>query len=155
MVIPGSISPRTVWTPQPGVRSSQSLRHPGRIKSHPRITNPSIHLQLQQTGDEKCDAPGPYRPTRCGNPNPGFVEPASPGEDKVSSSDDKSFHTSTTPTKRGITGGPPGRYRPARRVNANLGYVEPAPPGEDNFPSTGHKSFHTSTVQRGRTRDEW
>ena len=44
--------------------------HPGRIRSHPRMINPSILLQLQQTGDENGNPAGRYRPTRCGNPNP-------------------------------------------------------------------------------------
>ena len=30
--------------------------------------NPSIHLQLQQTGDENGGSPGRYIPARCGNP---------------------------------------------------------------------------------------
>ena len=40
----------------------------GRIGSHPRIKNISIHLLLP--GDENGDPPGRYRPARCGNPNP-------------------------------------------------------------------------------------
>ena len=31
---------------------SVSQRHPGNIRSHPGIRNPSIHLQLQQRGDD-------------------------------------------------------------------------------------------------------
>ena len=47
-----------------------SQRHPRRIRFHPRIRNPSIHLQLQQTGHENGGLPGRYLPARCGNPNP-------------------------------------------------------------------------------------
>ena len=43
----------------------------GRLRSYPRITNPSISLQLQQTGDHDGDPTGRYRLTRCGNPNVG------------------------------------------------------------------------------------
>ena len=43
---------------------------PGRIRFYPRMINPSIPLQLQQTGDENRDRPGRYLPARCGNPNP-------------------------------------------------------------------------------------
>ena len=71
------------------------------VRSHPWIRIPSIPLQLQERGDENGGPPGRYRPARCGNTNPGFVEPAPPGEDKVISPDQKSVHTSTTPTNRG------------------------------------------------------
>ena len=40
------------------------------------MVNPSIHLQLQHTGDEHGCPPGQYRAARSGNPNLGFVEPA-------------------------------------------------------------------------------
>ena len=54
----------------PAIRAaSMRQRHPGRIGSHPRIINLSIHLQLQQTGYENGGPPGRYRPARCGNPN--------------------------------------------------------------------------------------
>ena len=105
---PGSIEPRTVWKPQPHSGcllnpnlGFQSHHHPGRITCHPRIRNPSIHLQPQQTGDENSDPPGQYRSARCGNPNLGFEGPAPPWEDKVQSQDHKSFHIFTTPTNRG------------------------------------------------------
>ena len=68
---PGSIPPRTLWKPHPGVL--KSLNHPGRIIYHPRIINPSLHLQLQYTGDEHGFPQARYRPARCGNPNLGFV----------------------------------------------------------------------------------
>ena len=69
---------------------------PGQDKTHPRIRNPCIQLQLQQTGDENGGPPGRYRPARCGNAHLGFVEPVPPGQDKVPSPDQKSFHKSTT-----------------------------------------------------------
>ena len=50
---------------------SRNQHHPGRVISHPRVINPSIHLQTQQTGDKNGDLPGRYRPARCGNPNSG------------------------------------------------------------------------------------
>ena len=43
---------------------------PGSIISYPRIRNPFISLQLQQTRDDNADPPGRYRSARCGNPNP-------------------------------------------------------------------------------------
>ena len=49
---------------------SWSQRHPGRIGSHLRIRSPSMHLQLQQSGDEIGYLSGRYRPVRCENPNP-------------------------------------------------------------------------------------
>ena len=36
---------------------------------HPRIRNPAMYLQLQQTGDENGDSLGRYRSARCGSPN--------------------------------------------------------------------------------------
>ena len=45
----------------------------GRLRSHPRIRNPSISLQFQQTGNQDGDPTGRYRPTRCGNPNSGYT----------------------------------------------------------------------------------
>ena len=44
--------------------------HAGRIGYHPRITNASISLQIQQPRDENGDLPGGYRPARCGKPSP-------------------------------------------------------------------------------------
>ena len=41
-----------------------------RIGPNPRLRNPSIHLQLPQSGDENGDPPGRNRTARCGNPNP-------------------------------------------------------------------------------------
>ena len=49
--------------------NAEVLPHQGRISSHPRIRNPSISLQLQQTGDENADPPGRYRSARRGHPN--------------------------------------------------------------------------------------
>ena len=84
-----------------------------------------------------------------------FVEPAPPGEDKVPSPDQKSFHTSTTSTTWGPNGGPPGRHRPARCRNSNLGFVEPTPPGKDKVPSPDHKSLHTSKNPTNRGQKRW
>ena len=44
--------------------------HPGRIRSHPRVSNPSTSLQLQISGDVKANLRGRYRPAGCGNPCP-------------------------------------------------------------------------------------
>ena len=46
-------------------------RHSEKIRSHPRVRNPSIRLQLGRTGDENGGPPGRYRPARCGNPKLG------------------------------------------------------------------------------------
>ena len=84
--------------------------HTGKIGPHPRFRYPSIHLQLRQRGVENCDPPNRNRPARCGNPNPARqsligsgskIKPATPGDDRVSSPDQKSLHTSTTPTTWG------------------------------------------------------
>ena len=126
--------------------------------------NPSIHLQLQQTGDETGDPPSQRRLARCGNPsstgsllhlNLGLVGPAPPGKDKIPSPDQKSFLTATTPTNRGQNDGAPGRYRPSRYGNLNLGFVEPASPGEDKVPSPDYESFHTRTRPTNRGRKWW
>ena len=96
---------------------------PGRIRSHPRVGNCSIHIQIQQSGDEKRDPTDRHRPTWCGNLTPlhfadwlGLIEPArsescppgrrrgptAPRENKLPSpGQKKSLHTSTTPTARG------------------------------------------------------
>ena len=50
-------------------RARMSQHYPRRIGSHARIQTISIHLQLQQTGDETGDPPGRYHPARCGNPD--------------------------------------------------------------------------------------
>lgn len=55
---------------------------------HPRITTPSMHLELQQTLDENGDPPCRYHSARCGNRYPtvyitgclGLVEGAAPGK---------------------------------------------------------------------------
>ena len=107
--------------------------HPGRIRSHFRITKPSVYLQLEQPWDEKGDPSGRYGPARQVAGCLGLMEPArgencpsgqrrgpaTPGEDKVSSPDQQSFHTSTTPTHRGRKRRSPGRYRSARCGNPN------------------------------------
>ena len=133
---------------------------------------------------------GPYRPARYGNPNPhflvvdwiGLMKPArdescpsehlggsaAPGDDIVSSSDEKSFQTSTTSTTQEKRGDTPGQYRSAWCGNPNphclvanwMGLMEPArgencplrqrqgnaAPGEDKFPSPDEKSFQISTA---------
>ena len=67
---------------------------PGENKVTSRHHNPSIHLRLQQTGDETSGSPGRHRTARCGHPsstssllnlNLEFVGLARPGEDKVPS----------------------------------------------------------------------
>ena len=93
-------------------RGSNSQNHAGSTRSHRRINNASIHLQLQHTGGENGDPPGRHRPAQCGNLDPGFVEPAPPGEDKVPSPDQKYCHTSTTSTNRGRKRRLPGSIPP-------------------------------------------
>ena len=81
--------------------------HTGSIGPHPRFSNPSIHLQHRQRGDENGDPPGRNRPARCGNPNTAGrsligwgskIKPAPPGDDRFPSPDQKSLHTSKTLT---------------------------------------------------------
>ena len=83
---PGSILPRRVFKPQShwpiadwlGIWSKRAARvapwanaavppHPERIRSHPRVRNPSIYLLLQQPVAVKKNLPGRYRPAGCGN----------------------------------------------------------------------------------------
>ena len=107
---PVSIQPRTVWKPQshwllakpqPGVRRSSDPAPPGEDKVTPQHHNPSIYLQLPQTGDETSGSQGRHRTARRGSPssagsllifNLGFVRLARPGEDKLPSPHHESFH---------------------------------------------------------------
>ena len=125
-------APHSVKTPN---RGSESQSHPRRTRFHPRIRNPSTYLHFQQTGDENGGPQGRYRPARCGSPNLGFIEPAPPGEDKLASPDQKSFHTSTTLMNRGRKPWSPGPI-PFRAVwkpqaqsldNICLLYTSPSP----------------------------
>ena len=146
---------------------------PGEDKVTTQYRNPSIHLQLQQTGDETSGSPGRHRTERCGNPsftgsllkfNLGFVRLTRPGEDKVPSPHHESFHIYTIQQTGDENGGLPGRYRPTRcgnpnptgcLINPNLGFEQPAPPGEDKLSSPDQKSFHTSTTPANRGRKRW
>ena len=98
--------------------------------------------------------------------------PAATGEDQVLSPDEKSLHTSTTPTTRGRKQRTPGSiplravWKPqSHRVIADwLGLMDPArgesfpsgqrrgpvAPGEDKLPSPYQKSFHISTTPSTR-----
>ena len=117
------------------------LPHPGRITFDLRMKNPSIHLQLRQAGNENGDPPVLHRPAGCGKPQPHcmvadwlrLIAPArgesylsgqrqrhaAPGEDTFLILDEKSLHTSTTPTTRGQNRDTPGRYRSARCGHPN------------------------------------
>ena len=64
-----------VTTPAWGLYSEH---HPGKIRSHSRTRNPTIHRQFQQTGDEHGGSQGRYRPARCRTPNRGFIDPVPP-----------------------------------------------------------------------------
>ena len=55
-----------------------------------------------------------------GSPSGQRPGPPTPGEDIIPSPDEKSFHSSTTPTTRVVNGDPPGRCRPARCGSACL-----------------------------------
>ena len=148
------------------------LRRPG-ITSHPSILYPSIHLQLQQTGDETGNRSRRHRSAWCGNPsstgsslnlNLKFVGPAGPGAVKVPYLHHESFpYIYTTPTNREENCGPLGRYRLTRcgtsnrigcLLNPNLGFIEQAPPGEDKVPSPDQKYFpyiYHSDERRAKT----
>ena len=100
--------------------------------------------------------------------------PATPGEDRVSSPELKSFHVSTTQTTWGRKRGSPGPILPRTVLKPKphwpvadwLGLMEPAcgescpsgqrrgpvAPREETFPSPDHKSFHLSTtaITRGQ-----
>ena len=78
-----------------------------------------------------------------------------PGEDKMSSPDQKCFHTFKTPTNRGRNIAPPGRYRLSLCGNPNLGFVKPAPAEGDKNPFPDQRSFHTSTTWTNRGRKWW
>ena len=98
--------------------------------------------------------------------------PAEPGENKLPSPDQKSFHISTTPTNRGRKRSSPwsiplrtvwkrqphwlvadwlGIMKPARGESFHWGKRRgPAAPGKDKFPSPDQKSFSTSTTPKSR-----
>ena len=110
--------------------------------------HPSIYLQLQQIGDENDGPESRCRPARRGNSNPGFVDPALPGEGKGPYAYQKSLHASNPPTTRGQKQWSPGR--PAKCRNPNLGFVESAPPWEDNVPTPDQNtSMHPQLQHTG------
>ena len=113
---PGSIPPRTVWKPQSDIRR----------KSHPRIRNPSIHLQPQQTGVKNGGPPGSMPSRTCGNPNLGFVKPASPGEDNIPYPDHNpyifnSYKPGTKTVVPWVDTAPHGVETPVRTASATWG----------------------------------
>ena len=101
--------------------------------------------------------------------------PAAPGEDRVSSPDEESLHTFTTPITRGQKQTSPGSIPPCKVwkpqthwvIADSLGLMEPAlgesrlsgqrrgpaPPGEDKFSSSDQKSFHISTTPTTRVEN--
>ena len=98
-------------------RASRSQRHRGKIKSHPQIRNPSIHLQLQQTWYKNMISRVDTAPSGVETPTClGFVEPVPPG-DKAPSPNQKSFHASTTQTNRGRKRWSPGSIPPCTALN--------------------------------------
>ena len=140
---PGAIPLRTVWKPQPHCLVAYWLK---------RLMEPAR--------GESCPL-GQRRSL------------AAPGEDRISSPDEKSLQTSKT-TQGGkqrfagsILPGAVWQPQPHWVVADWLGLMEtargescpagqrrgPAPPGEDKFPSPDQKSFHVSTTPtRGRKR---
>ena len=107
----------------------------GRIGFHPRIKNSSISLQLQQPGGRKRRSPASMPPRMVWKPQPNWViadwlrlmepargescfsgqhrGPAVPGEDRVLSPHQKSFHISTTNSNNlGSKTGIPGAILP-------------------------------------------
>ena len=101
--------------------------------------------------------------------------PAAPGEDRVLSPDQKSFHISTTQQPGGENGRSPGsipprtvwKPQPHLLVADWLGLMEPTgsegcPPGqgrgraahgEVKIPSSDQKYFHISTISKRRDQD--
>ena len=115
---PRPIPLRTVWSPQPGVRSSQ--RHPGQDK----VSTPgqkSFYTSSTPTNwERKRWPPGLIPPRTLWKPlNMRFIEPAPPGEDKVTSRIGTIFIPLQLQQTGDENGGPPGRYRPARCGNPN------------------------------------
>ena len=77
--------------------------HPEQDRFHPQIKNRSIRVQLRLPGDQTRDPNWlelmePARGDSC--PSDLRRGPAAPGEDRVLSPDQKSFHISATPTNR-------------------------------------------------------
>ena len=142
--------------------------HPGTIIFHPRIRNPSIHVQLQQPGDKKKQIPrvdnasrGVETPTPLAACELAEAHGASAGrqlplwtmlrtrrigEDKVSSPDQKSFRTSTTAITRRRKRTFPGSIPPCRVWKPQphwviadwLGLMKPA--RSENSPSGQRRS---------------
>ena len=117
-------APHDVETPTWG---SQSQRHPGKMRFHPRIRNPSIHLQPRQTGDDNVGPPGRCRPPRCGKPNLALIAPI-----RAHPQNKNAFLTSA-PINRGRkrlsprTTPPRTVWKPQLRAHhCLLGFVKPA-----------------------------
>ena len=80
--------------------------------------------------------------------------PGKMGDNKVPSPDQKSFHTSATPTHRGQKRRSPGsipfttvwKPQPLSLLLSGLGLLKPAPPGEDKVPYPDQKYFNISTT---------
>ena len=130
------------------------------------MVNPSIHLQLQHTGDEHGCPPGQYRPARCGNPNLGFVEPAPsatrarcgpiPGSEILPYIYD-SNKPGTTTVVLPVETAPHGvvwKPQPHWLIADWLGFVKPPGPGEYTIPFSEQNAFLISTtpINRGRKR---
>ena len=116
-VVPGSIPRGTVSKPNLG--GSQSQHHLRRIRTHPRIRIPSIHLQLRQTGDEKLrvdtaqqGVETPIPPADCWST--GFVKPPTPGYNAIPSSIEYAFFYLGLQLIEGQSEYPAGRYCAAR-----------------------------------------
>ena len=191
----GSIPPSTVWKFQPHwliadwldswsqcaerVASRADVEvppHPGGMRSYPRISTPSIYLNLRQLGEQKISSRGSIPPRMVWKPRPhwliadqlGLMESvrgksfpsgrrrgsAAPGEDKVLSPDHTSFHISSTPT----TGGrkqrshrmiaPRTARKPQPHCLISVGLVLMGSPRGESFLSDQSQSLATHNGRR-------
>ena len=111
-----SISVKTGNPTEHGVKTRNSgwkgQFHRGRIRSHPRISYVSIHVQPRQSGDENYGHPVRQRSLECGNNNLLFVDPSTFGEDNIPTPDHKYLHKFTTPTNQRPKRWSPGSIPP-------------------------------------------
>ena len=148
-----------------------SPRHPRRIRSHPS-DHKYLHATVTPTHRGRNRRPrGSIPPLTVWKPQLhhqliadwlGFVEPAPPGEDKVPSRDDESFHTSTPLTNRGRKRWSPRsilprtvwKFQPHRLIGDWLKFVKPPELGEyaiqspEQMPSI-HLQRHPRRIRSG------
>ena len=144
---PGRYQPARCRNPNVGfVEPSQ--RHPETIRSHPRIINPYVHLQLQQTDNKNGICPGRHRPETPPWDSQIKRHPARMRFRPQIGNPSMLLQMQHTGNERGI---PPGRYRPQWCGNPNLGFAEPAHPRKRSHPRIRTLSVYNSSTPGTKT----